>query len=103
MTNRSPTRPWIIWVENFRPHTLMLLVYKPKHNTFLKWNNRWRRTLLMHQDGPIYFASDREQAEWIQVMIEAGVTALPDPETTPYRVAMSLADVKEIVEDSWKP
>lgn len=41
--------------------------------------------------------------EWVEAMIEAGRAVLPDPDSTPYRVAMSLLDLQEIIADFWRP
>lgn len=104
VSSRGParlSRPWIIWIQPFRNNTLLLMVLAPKYQHFLHWFGRWKKTIEVHVDGPIYHSSPAEELEWMEKMIEAGATWVPDD--VRYMTALSLADVHEIVEDTWRP
>lgn len=92
--NHTPSYPWIVWVENVRGKMLMLAVYQPKRVWLF-----WRGLEVVHEDGPIYFKSDRELLEFTEELIDAGIEVIPPG--AQYRVAMSLDDVVEILKDTW--
>jgi hypothetical protein len=79
----------------------MLVVFKPRHSTFLRWFNRWKVVEVVHTDGPVFFYSPREQTERMLELVEAGMSYIPDDVRA--MTAMSVADVHEIIEDSLKP
>lgn len=88
-------------MEEVHAGHLFLLVYKPRHSQFLRWFGRWKVADVVHTDGPILYNTPDERLEWVEGMIEAGIAQVP--RTARYMTALSLADVKEIVEDTWKP
>lgn len=95
-------RRWIIWVQDIRgTNGLFLLVYRPKHSTFLRFFSRWARTRLVHQEGPIYYSSVNEKAEWTEELMDIGADYVP--EGTPVDHALSLGEVQQIINLYWHP
>lgn len=98
---RALSRPWILWIQTLRDDSLFLLIYKPRYRFFLRFFGRWRRTTLHHHDGPVKFSSPKEQSEWVELMIDAGKTHIPDGQR--FKTSLSLADTQEIVDETWRP
>jgi hypothetical protein len=94
------SRPWIIWVEDLHPvRSLYLIVYRPKHDHFLWWGSRRRQTLLVHEEGPIYYDSPRRQMTISEELIAIAKEHIPDGQH--FQVGLDLHEIQEIVAETW--
>jgi hypothetical protein len=87
--------PHIIWVETVRASGLLLTVLAPRRRIF----SRTPRPQIIHTESVIYYSTPDQQSQYTIDLIQAGTEVIPPK--SQYRVALSLAEVHEILHDTW--